>query len=258
MKSIKEKMLLPLLLVAVMSFGQNSIDDETGKTNSKFTLGVFGGLNIPSLSGGNDNELSRDFTSRAGGAFGFTSTLDLGSNFALRVDVLYSSEGGKRDGMQAIDASSINPQAPSGAFYYADFNNESILNYLEIPAMLKYNIPTGKSSNFYVDFGPYIGFLLNAKQKTSGSSPIYADREGTMPIAPTDQSFNDEADVTDSINSVNFGLTGGVGYAQGVGFGHIFLEVRGAYGLTVVQKETENGKSHIGNLLIALGYSIPL
>jgi len=256
MKYFKEKMILLFLLVAVTGFGQNSTNDKN-KT-SKFTLGIFGGLNIPNLSGGGSNELSRDFTSREGGAFGLTASLDLGLNFALRVDILYSSEGGKRNGMQAIDASSINPQVPAGTFFYANFKNESILNYLEIPVMLKYSFPIHKSSGFYTNFGFYTGFLLNAKQETSGSSFIYADRAGTMPVVPTNQSFNAKTDVTDSINSVNFGLTGGVGYAYEVGSGHIFLEARGAYGLTVVQKDTNNGKNHIGNLLFALGYSIPL
>jgi len=242
--------LFVLVCLTNMLFAQSSSE----KRGYDFTLGIFGGLNIPDLTGGNGNELSRDFTSREGEAFGLTATCSLGSNFALRADVLYSSEGGKRNGIQAIEAS---PYAP-GSYLYANINNESILNYAEIPVMLKYSIPVCKSSKFYVDFGPYVGFLLNAKQKTSGTSLIYADRTETMPVSPADQSFNANTDVTKSINPVNFGLTGGVGYAQGVGFGEIFLDVRGGYGLTLVQKNTQDGTSHIGNLLIALGYSIPL
>ena len=138
--------------------------------DSNFSLGILGGLNIPRLSGGNGNELSRDYTSRLGTAFGLTASLGFGSNFSLTADLLYSSEGGKRNGIQAFDASSINPQVPAGTYFYADYNNESILNYFEIPVMLKYFIPLNKSSKFFVDFGPYVGFLLNAKQKTSGSS----------------------------------------------------------------------------------------
>ena len=238
--------------LTAMLFAQSSSE----KSGSKFTLGVLGGLNVPRLSGGNNNEMSRDFTSRLGEAFGLTATLDLGSDFSLRVDALYSSEGGKRNGIQAIEASSFYPQAPAGTYLYANYHNECILNYAEVPVMVKYSIPAGKSSKLFVDFGPYIGFLLNAKQKTSGSSIIYADRTETMQVYPS-QSFDANTDVTNSINPVNFGLTGGIGFTQRVSFGEILLDVRGAYGLTIVQKYTQNGSSHIGSLLIDLGYSIP-
>ena len=45
---------------------------------------------------------------------------------------------------------------------------------------------------------------------------------------------------------------------QKVGKGDLFLDLRGAYGLTTVQKYSADGNSHNGYLLIALGYSIPL
>ncbi|MCX6256415.1 MAG: porin family protein [Bacteroidia bacterium] len=231
---------------------------QSEQNGAKFTLGIFGGLNIPQLSGGNNNEMSRDYTSRLGEAFGLTASCYLGSGLVLRADALYSSEGGKRNGLQAIDASSFNPQAPAGTYLYADFNNESILNYAEIPVMLKYSISTGEKSKFYIDFGPYFGFLLNAKQKTSGSSIIYADRAETMPVVETAQSFDASSDVTSSIKPFNFGLTGGIGFMQEAGPGNIFLDVRGAYGLTTDQKDKQEGESHNGYLLIAIGYSISL
>lgn len=255
MKRIKLFIMLFLASVTVTSFAQSS--------SSKFTLGIFGGLNIPKLSGGSNNELSRDYTSRAGEAFGFTSGLDLGSNFSLRADLLYSSEGGKRDGVQAFSAASFSSQYP-GKYLYANYNNESILNYLELPLLLKYSIPV-KSSSFYIDFGPYIGYLLNATQKTSGSSVVYADRSENQPVSvnpqtqtPYEVSFNANTDVTSSINRINAGITGGIGYAQKVGKDHVILDIRGAYGLTYVQKDSANGTSHTGNLLISLGYSVPL
>lgn len=244
-------MIITLFLASltVTSFAQSS--------SSKITLGILGGLNIPRLSGGSNNELSRDYTSRAGEAFGFTSNLDLGSNFALRVDLLYSSEGGKRNGLQAFDATTMNPQLPAGTYFYATYNNESILNYLELPVLLKYSIPVS-SSNFYIDFGPYVGYLLSATQKTSGSSMVYADRAETTPVVAQAVPFNATTDVTSSINRMNVGITGGIGYAQKVGKDQVILDIRGAYGLTYVQKDSADGTSHTGNLLISLGYSIPL
>ncbi|MGD0341555.1 MAG: porin family protein [Bacteroidales bacterium] len=234
-----------------------SAQSSPSERESKFTLGILGGLNIPRLSGGSDNEMSRDYTSRSGEAFGLTVSMDMGSNFDLRADLLYSSEGGKRNGIQAIDASSVNPMAPAGTYLYADFKNESILNYVEIPVMVKYSIPAGNSLKFFADFGPSFGFLLNAKQKTSGASIIYADRAETMIAVPTAQSFDASTDVSSSINHDNFGLTGGMGFAQRVYSGEFFMDFRGAYGLNAIQKDKQDGSSHNGNILIDIGYSLP-
>jgi hypothetical protein len=129
--------------------------------------------------------------------------------------------------------------------------------------MVKYNIPFNKSQKLYLDFGPYIGFLLNAKQKTSGSSIVYADAAGTQPVTVDPQTgqpftvpFNASTDITSDINTVNFGLTGGAGFEQMFNSSEVFLDVRGAYGLTVIQKVSANGNSHNGNLLIDLGYAL--
>jgi hypothetical protein len=235
------------------------------KNISKFTLGAFGGLNIPKLTGGSGNPLSEGWSSRAGVAGGLTFTLNTGKHFAWSAYLIYSSEGGQRNGMQALDGSSLNPQVPAGTYFYADFENESVLNYLEVPIMGKYSFSLNKSSRLHLDFGPYVGFLLNAKQKTSGSSVVYADTERTQAVSVDPQtgqvfpaSFEANTDIKSQINSVNFGLTGGVDISQTVGFGEVILSVRGNYGLTNIQKYSQNGKSHTGNLLISLGYSIPL
>ncbi len=250
-----KKLLITLSVLVNMT---GFLFSQSDSSESKFVLGVLGGLNIPKLSGSNNNPLSSNYTSRLGEAFGVTASYFLKSNFALRADLLYSSEGGKRNGIQAMDASSVNPQAPAGTYLYANYYNESILNYVEIPVMLKYFIPVCKSSTCYIDFGAYAGYLLNAKQETSGSSLIYADKAATIPVVPISQSFNATTTTTSSINPFNFGLTGGVGITQQIVFGEIFLDARGAYGLTAVQKNSQDGQSHNGYLLISFGYAIPL
>lgn len=250
--------LFVFVFLTSLSFSQSSPSND-GKD---FSIGILGGLNIPRLSGGNGNELSRDYTSRSGPAFGLTASLGLGPHFALTAGLLYSSEGGRRDGFQAFDASSINPMVPAGTYFYANFKNQSILNYAEIPIMVKYIIPFSQSQRVYVDFGPYVGFLLNAKQKTSGSSIVYADAAGTQPVSldqtgqPVPVPFNANTDIINSINLTNFGLTGGAGISQMFNSGEIYLDFRGAYGLTIIQKLSANGSSHNGNLLIDVGYSL--
>ena len=77
-----------------------------------------------------------------------------------------------------------------------------------------------------------------------------------MPIVETAQSFNANTDITSDINTVNFGLTGCAGFTQMFNSSEVFLDVRGACGLTVIQKVSANGSSHNGNLLIDLGYAL--
>jgi len=253
---MKKIIVTSIVLVCSMVLAMAQSESENGASN--FTLGAFAGLNIPQLTGGGGNPLSKNWASRQGEAFGLTFTWNTGSRFAWRADVLYSSEGGQRNGMQALDAASINPLEPSGTYFYANFKNESILDYLEVPVMAKYFFTLSRTSRLYVDFGPYIGFLLHAKQKTGGSSIVYADAAGTVPLSANIQSFDDSTNITDQINKVNFGLTGGFGFTQNVGFGAVILDVRGAYGLTPIQINPDNGDNHMGNLLVSLGYSIPL
>jgi hypothetical protein len=259
---MKRLIVISFVLVCSMSL----IAQSSEKSVSPFTVGAFGGLNIPDLTGGGGNPLSSNWSSRSGLAYGLTFNWNTGTHFAWRVDVLYSSEGGQHNGMQALTASSFNPLASTNTYYYANYNNASIMNYVEVPVMAKYSFPLSRSSKFYVDFGPYVGFLLNAKQKTSGSSPVYEDAAGTIPLTvnpetalPYSVSFDASTPITDQIHTVNFGLTGGIGFSQEVGFGSVFVDFRGAYGLTVVQKNSAaDGSNHIGNLLLSLGYSIPL
>jgi hypothetical protein len=258
-----KKTIITVILVCYAATSMSG-QPKSQKGNTDFEAGIIGGLNIPNLTGGGDNPLSSGWSSRTGASFGITGTMRLGENLFLRADAIYSSEGGKRDGMQPVDASSLDPSVPPGYYVYANFKNESILNYIEIPVMIKYKYPVGRSSAFYADLGPYAGILINAKQKTSGSSIVYSDKKGTIPLSvdqstgePFPVSFDANTDILNDCNKFNLGLTGGIGFSHTIGMGDISLDIRGAYGLTTVQKDSQSGSSHTGNLLFALGYSIP-
>ena len=249
------RILLATIISLVFLVSVSSAQSSPSKDDSGFLLGIFGGLNIPRLSGGNSNELSRDYTSRSGIAFGLTSALKLSSKISLKVDLMYSSEGGKRNGIQAFDASSFSSMVPVGTYFYAIYDNESILNYFEIPVMIKYSLSVSKSEQIFADFGPYAGFLLNASQKTRGSSIIYADRAETTVIVGQAQSFDANTTVTKSINPFNLGLSGGVGFTQKVNSSEFFVDLRGSYGLMAIQKNKSDGTSHSGSFLVDIGFA---
>jgi hypothetical protein len=63
--------------------------------------------------------------------------------------------------------------------------------------------------------------------------------------------------VYESLNKINFGAAGGVGIIYLLNtVQRINFDVRFTYGLTNIQKYSEDGKNHTGNLVISMGYSL--
>lgn len=232
-------------------------------SQAQIRLGIQGGLSVPELSGGN-NVISQGYTSRLAPNFGISADIPVAGNFSIEPQVNFDGQGGQRNGMQPITSASLPlPPLPGGGYYYANFKNTSILNYLEVPVLAEFNFRLGGLS-LEINAGPYVGFLLSATQKTSGTSYIYLDDKGDPLVEPSGsgvyvpvppQSFNASTNVNSSINKVNFGIDGGVGLILPVsGVSDLSLNVRGLYGLIDIQRYSQDGSSNTGNLLIDIGY----
>jgi len=230
---------------------------------NQIQIGVHGGLGIPNIRGG-DNEFSKGFTSRFGPYFGLFADYTLRPHFSLRAEVNYASQGGKRDGMQPITID-LPPELPlpPGLTLYADFHNETILDYIEVPLLAEF--AWGKKPRLFINAGPYVGFLVRAKTVTSGSSTLYLDSSRTPLLIPPDYqplppiSFDATTDIKEDVNDVNAGLAGGVGLALPAGPGDILFTVHFSLGLTNIQKDVElSGKNHTGAVIVTLGYAFPL
>ncbi len=231
----------------------------------KIKLGLNAGVSIPELKSNNSNELSQGYKSRLASTFGAFADFNIDKTFSIKTFINYAGQGGKRTGMQPVTdiPPALSSMLPPGTLLYADFKNVSALDYLEIPVMAKWE--WGNSWRYYVDIGPYVGFLLAAKQKTSGSSQLYFDSGGTQPVEISGQplppqSFDATTDVKSSLKTTNFGITGGAGISKNMGkCGDLILDVRAADGLTTIQKDKQDdGKNHTGGLFITLGYAILL
>ncbi|MFC1799492.1 porin family protein [Candidatus Eisenbacteria bacterium] len=223
-------------------------------------LGVKGGLSIPNLKGG-DTPQSEGYTSRLAPTFGAFISFEFDSPFAIRGEVLFAGQGGQRNGMQPIFAENLaGLPVPLGMDLYADFENETILNYLEIPVLACYSFIRDKSGfDVYVDAGPYLGILLNAEVVTSGTSTIYLDKAGTMPLEINDyplppQNFDNKVDIADKLNDINVGIAGGVGSNYTFGRHQLTIDLRGSYGFIPIQADKENGSNYTGSVYITLGY----
>jgi len=264
MRTIKTQMLfLAAFALLPVCF---SLNTAAQNDDAKSYFGVRGAVSLPNIVGGGDQEITRDYTSRTAANFGVYFEIGLNKNLSIQPEVDFASQGGKRSGIQPITSPLPGLPPPPGQYYFGDFDNTAILNYIETPVMLRYTFSPESKRSFYLLGGPYAGFLLNAKTKTRGSSTIFLDRSGTpLLLPPANQplppiSFDADTDVTDSIKRFNFGITGG----GGVKFRHasknyFFVEARGAYGLTTIQRDPATaGESHTGNLLISFGYAFGL
>lgn len=244
------------VLIALLAM---SIATANAGLADQIWIGLHGGLSIPNLRGG-DNEYSQGYSSREGPFFGVLAEFRLQPHFFLRGEVNYASQGGKRDGMQPVIIDLPGMNLPPGLLLYADFDNEAILDYIEIPLLAEFT--WGGRPRFFIDAGPYIGFLVRAKTVTGGVSSLYVDDSGTPLLVPPDYqplppvSFDATTDTRNDINDVSAGLAGRVGIAIPAGPGELVLGVCFTLGLTNIQRDVETyGRNRTGAVVVAIGYN---
>jgi len=226
-------------------------------------LGVHAGISIPNIRGSQTDIFTKNFTSRQGPYFGLTADIPLAGKFSLAVDLNYTSQGGLRRGMQPITMDMSGLGLPPDTLVFADFRNETILDYLELPVLAR--VTFGNKLKFFFDLGPYAGYLVRGKAVTEGVSTLYLDEAGTMPIlVPPDYveplvvDLAATTDVKDSIHPFNIGLAGGGGLIWPVGPGQFVLEARFQLGLSDLQKDPADGNTQTGAVLVSLGYMLPV
>jgi len=227
-------------------------------------LGIRGGISIPNLSAGgnNENPLNTGYSSRFGPDAGVFAEFKFSDLFSIQPMIEYSSQGGKKDGLQAFTTPTQvaegyqqqGQQAPP--YLYANYNSTAKLDYLMLPILAKFGWNFKSSPlRIYVDAGPFLGYLVSANQVTSGSSQFYTDPAGTQPLPGGAQSFDNTQNIKDQLHTINVGFEGNVGLAYKFKRSSIFIEGGGNYGLLNIQKGTANGKNNTGAGTANIGYS---
>lgn len=230
-----------------------------------FYLGLKGGISIPNLTAGGGSPVSSGYSSILGPYFGIFADYGLSKEgrFSLQVELNYSAQGGKKNGTQAIPtapfASYFPPGYPIPEYFYASFSSKAHLNYLELPVLVKYALPLGKGWKFVIDAGPYVGYLMHAKDITKGSDSIYFDEARTQALPVPPQDFSGNEDITNQIHRFNLGIQGGIGFECSLAeMGYVYLHVGGNYGFLNIQKYAEDGKNNTGAATFAVGYAMRL
>jgi hypothetical protein len=163
--------------------------------------------------------------------------------------------------------------------FYADVKNEAKFDYLMIPLSLQVGKDFGNSWRVYLGAGPFVSFLLSAKQVSKGQSYLYSDAAKSQTLweyipstvkplitgnAPelayalaSEMEFG-TTDIKDDLRKVNVGVQGDLGLSYQCNRNKLFLEVGGNYGFVKLQKEEANGSNRIGSATVMLGYAYRL
>lgn len=235
---------------------------------AQLEAGIAGGISIPNLTtaGSESNPLNSGYSSRLGPELGLVGEYTISKLFSLEGKIVYSSQGGKKKGLQAFTpppevAGYFQQQGmPVPSYLYADYKSEAKLNYLRIPILAKLGWgPRPKAHlRYFVAAGPFVGLLLSAKEVTEGNSGIYMDPAGQQTLPLGSQSFDKSTDIKDQLHTANFGVDGNIGLAYLIGNNRgskIFLEAGGNYGFVNIQKGAANGKNNAGAATLLLGYT---
>ena len=227
-------------------------------------LGVKSGISIPDIKG--NSEQSEGYTSREAFFSGVFFGKKISKHLILQTELNFSPQGGKRNGIQPISKDALTGiSVPEDIKLYAEFNNKTILNYAELPVLVRMNFQPSKLFNYYGFLGPYISRLMKAQTVTSGTSVIYMDAERKIPLSLPDGtefppvSFDSKTNIRGDIKKINAGVTGGIGMEYVLWNGKILLEGRFTKGLTNIQTNTTvNGKNQTGSLIAAIGYAFSI
>lgn len=169
------------------------------------SVGIRGGVNMFNFGGNDVSENS--YTNRAGFHAGIYADLMSNSAVSLEPGIFYSVKGTQND-----DA----------------INSRSILNYVDVPVLIRLRV--GEGFNFFA--GPQFSFLIDSRfEGDFGSSTVSID--------------------TESIKENDSALVFGLGYNLPKGF-----NIQGSYdyGLTPIFKDS-NADVYNRGFKVSLGYS---
>lgn len=184
------------------------------KTSDEFGLNIgYNGANV-TYSGGYDHS---DYVS--GLNIGFSAEHYFSNRWSIKGKVIYDQKGFGNGYLAFDDGTEIDG---------VDFH----LNYLTIPVMANWHF--GRTRNWYLHFGPYIGVLLNASE-----------------------SSNSGVDVKQAFNTTDVGFDAGIGVKFPVSNQvKFFIELDGQGGFTNVFKDGDTLQNERSS--INFGFLFPL
>jgi hypothetical protein len=232
-----KKALVTLVVVSAFALliGGTALAQDMGP---KTYLGVKAGIDMANLTGSDvDNtDMKIGFT---GGAMGHVHFNEM---FSVQIEALYAMKGAKADVMEDIDV--------GGTIYSFDGEEKLKLNYLEIPVLLRLDVPNKAKVDPFFYAGPAISFLLSAKDQLTGTA--------TPAGGGSAVDIDEEVDIKDMVKSTDFGIIFGAGLGYEVGTGHLVLDARYNLGMSKIDDTEDEANVKNGVISIMVGYQFPI
>ena len=169
-------------------------------------IGVKAGLNVANFVG-DDADGSE---ARLGFVGGLTSRFDLTPSVAFQLEALYSQKG------ELLNSDSIVDPDDGGLLYpNRSFDVDTRLDYIEIPASLRFGVPLSPLLDAGVSVGGYVGIPISSEVSADGDAP---------------DDILDDIELDDVEANTDYGVLIGID----VGSGPFFVDARYTLGLTEV------------------------
>jgi len=270
--------ILFMLCISIITNAQNEEIPKTENAKTPIKIGIKAGYSLGKLQNSTDNIYTEDYESVSGFDIGLTFEFKITDLISMQPEINYTQRGGVRNGLQPVGENELSqqlnmflpfiglPAITNENPLYATFESESDLQYLEVPALVKFG--WGNDFRFSVAVGPYVGILLKATQKTNGNSQFYLDADATTPVfipgpdgqppftVLPEQSLEADTDIKDDLKTVNFGGIFALGASKKLGTkSEVFIDARASYSFNSIQINDDFGKSNIGGVIFSLGYA---
>ncbi len=209
--------------------------------------GIKGGTNFANVYNVED---FYDFETKTGFIVGGFYRFDLKGNLAIQPEVYFSMKGAK--------ASGVDTYSYSGEYYsYTEtetYDYSMELNYLEIPVLLKYQIPTRGKFKPALFLGPYVAFKMGAKLTGTYKYESTYEYDGEVYNEDYEENIDEELSL---IERTDFGIVVGASLDIEVGSGSLIIDARYNLGLTGLSKFDEESDPGMKNsaFTLMLGYA---
>jgi Outer membrane protein beta-barrel domain len=250
------KFTLPLFFFSFFAIENNQAQ--------KIQLGLKGGLSLPNLTSSGGSDVSKGYKTISGPDFALVADYKLSNKFSIETSLEWSTQGGRKSGLQTIPASpelaQYFPPGSDALYLYANFTSTVRLQYLMFPVLLRYDMTLGNSGKWklYIDGGIFGGLLVSAKASAAGSSKVYFDKNETEQVGNVTVQFDSTGDIKNQLHKGNFGIEGNLGLLYQMNSTSVFAEGGGNYGFVDLQKNSQNGINHTGALIFRVGLLISL
>jgi hypothetical protein len=197
-----------LMLITTSTFAQTSFGFRNGVAAT--TLSAKGDLY-------NDNNVTFSYTA------GLFSTISLNKSLAIQPELNYVRKG------RSNETTQLNTTTET------DF----LIDYLQVPVLFQYRndeMLDKSGSVFYINAGPYAGFVLSTKTKTSDNG------EGSTPPATTDEKNTD------------WGATMGIGFQTPIFKQNIRFDLRYDMGLSEIAQQPTDYRTKALSLTVGIRF----